>query len=164
MPIRQVPRLIAQLYQTTDELNSLFPRPFTPDGHLVGSIGEVVAAYLYGVDLARCSTPGFDGRMKDGRTVEIKLTARNRVSISRSDKYADLLIVLQLNSKVGFKEIYAGKFPVKFVDSKKETSRGYHLCSTKELETELKKLDVLNRVKQVESMGILNSKFRKERQ
>jgi hypothetical protein len=46
--VRGVPALIAQLYQIVRALNKLFPdRPFTPDGHLVGSIGEVIAADTY---------------------------------------------------------------------------------------------------------------------
>ncbi len=46
--VRGVPALIVQLYQTVRALNKLFPdRPFTPDGHLVGSIGEVIAADTY---------------------------------------------------------------------------------------------------------------------
>lgn len=40
-----IPALISQLFCIVGALNDLYPdRPFTPDGHLVGSIGEVVAA------------------------------------------------------------------------------------------------------------------------
>jgi hypothetical protein len=43
-----IPELIGQLFKTVRALNEIFPdRPFTPDGHLVGSIGEVVAAETY---------------------------------------------------------------------------------------------------------------------
>jgi hypothetical protein len=36
---------VARIYQATAELEALYPgRKFTPDGHLVGSIGEVIAA------------------------------------------------------------------------------------------------------------------------
>jgi hypothetical protein len=46
--IGQVPALIRALYRTVAELQTLFPdRPFTPDGHLVGSLGEVIAAHNY---------------------------------------------------------------------------------------------------------------------
>ncbi len=44
----EIPALIGDVLKTTQRLNSLFEgRPFTPDGHLVGSIGEVVAEYIY---------------------------------------------------------------------------------------------------------------------
>jgi hypothetical protein len=36
----RVSDLIRQVYVIVDELESLFPRRFIPDGHLVGSIGE----------------------------------------------------------------------------------------------------------------------------
>jgi hypothetical protein len=35
---REVPRLITQLYEVTDELEERFGRKFTPDGHLMGSL------------------------------------------------------------------------------------------------------------------------------
>ena len=41
----EVTRLIEDLYTASDGLLQMFPgRKFTLDGHLVGSIGEVVAA------------------------------------------------------------------------------------------------------------------------
>jgi hypothetical protein len=40
-----LPEPVARIYKATTELEALYPgRKFTPDGHLVGSIGEVVAA------------------------------------------------------------------------------------------------------------------------
>ncbi len=51
-PIGKVPGLIGQLYELVAQLEALFPsRRFTPDGHLVGSIGEVIAAHRYGLQL-----------------------------------------------------------------------------------------------------------------
>jgi len=36
---------VAKIYEAVEELRQEFPgRPFTPDGHLVGSIGEVIAS------------------------------------------------------------------------------------------------------------------------
>ena len=52
--IRALPVLICQLFQTVRSLSKIYPdRPFTPDGHLVGSIGEVVAADTYGLILEK---------------------------------------------------------------------------------------------------------------
>ena len=68
--IRGIPALIAQLFSTVQALNTLYPgRPFTPDGHLVGSIGEVVAADTYGLTLEKVGTKGFDARTEDRKTV-----------------------------------------------------------------------------------------------
>ena len=40
-PVEKVPGLVGELYALVAQLEALFPgRRFTPDGHLVGSIGE----------------------------------------------------------------------------------------------------------------------------
>ena len=71
----QVARYLDDLYTASDGLEQIFPgRKFTLDGHLVGSIGEVVAAYIFDLDLNPASTLGHDARSQDGRNVEIKLT------------------------------------------------------------------------------------------
>jgi hypothetical protein len=139
MSIRELPRLIAKLYETVLELESLEEfkgRPFTPDGHLVGSIGEVVAAYVYGVRLERCSNPGFDGKLEDGRTVEIKLTGRDSVDISETTtgEYAACLICLKLDHRIGFREVYAGRFPEDIVRERKMGKRGFASFTIKSLE------------------------------
>ena len=81
--IRASPALIGQLFRTVQALNRIYPdRPFTPDGHLVGSIGEVVAADTYGLILEKCSNEGFDAKAKGGQTVEIKLTGGTSVAVA----------------------------------------------------------------------------------
>ena len=43
--VEQVPALVRELYAATAQLQALFPsRKFTLDGHLVGSVGEVIAS------------------------------------------------------------------------------------------------------------------------
>lgn len=50
--IEQVPSKIKEIYKIVEELESLFSgRHFTPDGHMVGSIGEVLAAHHYSLEL-----------------------------------------------------------------------------------------------------------------
>ena len=47
-----IPNLIRRLYAIVADLETAFPgRKFTPDGPLVGSIGEVLAAHRYGLEL-----------------------------------------------------------------------------------------------------------------
>lgn len=80
------------LYTASDGLERQFPgRKFTLDGHLVGSIGEVVAACIFDLDLNPASTPGHDARSPDGKNVEIKLTQGSRVAIRHEPEH---LIVL----------------------------------------------------------------------
>jgi hypothetical protein len=62
-PIR-FPKLMAELYGLVTELELMFQRPFTPDGHMVGSIGEALAAHYYGLTQYRTSR---SLRMASGR-------------------------------------------------------------------------------------------------
>ncbi len=127
--MEEVPRLIAELYRVTRRLGGLFSRPFTPDGHLVGSIGEVVAEYLYDLVLENCSTPQIDAHTRQGQTVQIKLTGEQgksfgfRWSGAMEIAHADLLVCLKLTSS-GFEEIYAGEFPVDFLTGRADSSNG----------------------------------------
>jgi len=50
--IHRVPALVRHLYGIVEQFERLFPgRRFTPDGHLVGSIGEAIAASEFGIVL-----------------------------------------------------------------------------------------------------------------
>jgi hypothetical protein len=137
--IEEVPVLIGELFKVTRRLNSIFEgRPFTPDGHLVGSIGEVVAEYIYGVRLEPCSTAFVDARTRDQRTVQIKLTGENGRSYGvrwsgRPELVPpDFLICLKLNSD-GFTEIYNDVFPVDLLADRKIPSNGQLALSVKSL-------------------------------
>lgn len=73
---------LEKLYEASARLEAIFPgRKFTLDGHLVGSIGEVVAANVFDLDLNRASTLGHDAVCRAGRCVEIKLTQGKGVAI-----------------------------------------------------------------------------------
>ena len=105
-PTEQVPRLIKALYVVVNELETLFPgRHFTPDGHLVGSLGEVTAAYLYDLELLPASVPAHDAKTRDGRLVQIKATQADRVAL-RSE--SDYLLVLRFSPDGNSQEIYNG--------------------------------------------------------
>jgi hypothetical protein len=55
-------KAVTDLYSVVRELEELFPgRPFTPDGHLVGSLGECLVADAYGLQLMAPSNEGNDG-------------------------------------------------------------------------------------------------------
>jgi hypothetical protein len=99
--------LIRQLYSVVAALEEEFEgRKFTPDGHLVGSIGEVVAAYAFGLTLLPASSEGHDAVAQDGTKVQIKLTGGSRgVSLYGQP---DHLIVLQLIANREFVTVYNG--------------------------------------------------------
>jgi hypothetical protein len=90
---------VCRLYEIVDELEHLFPgRSFTPDGHLVGSIGESLAAYMFDLELKPAAYKGSDATAPDGRSVEIKASQGNSVALSAyADPIPDLLIVLHLH-------------------------------------------------------------------
>ncbi len=154
--VRGVPALIVQLYQTVRALNKLFPdRPFTPDGHLVGSIGEVIAADTYDLTLEKCSNAGFDAKTQTLRTVEIKLTGGDSVSVSGDCNPPEFLIVLKLNAKTGFTEIYNGEFPVELWKRKSASKRKVVSLRL----NELKKLKPAQVLEAKHSLGELNRLF-----
>jgi hypothetical protein len=70
-----------------DELEALWPsRSFTIDGHLIGSVGEVLAAEQYGLDLLPCSAPCHDGKHRaSGTPVQVKVTQGSAVAFSSGD-------------------------------------------------------------------------------
>lgn len=85
---RDVTAYLDDLYAASEGLERLFPgREFTLDGHLVGSVGEVVAAYMFDLDLNAALTQGHDAVSKDGRKVEIKLTQGKGVAIRHEPEH-----------------------------------------------------------------------------
>lgn len=101
-----ISELVRNLYDVVDRLQELYPdRRFTPDGHLVGSLGEVLAANTYGLELLPSSSERHDARAPDGRLVQVKATQTRRVSIYSEP---DHLIVLKLYRDGSFEEVYNG--------------------------------------------------------
>ena len=97
---------IKELYKITNELESSYPgRKFTIDGHLVGSIGEVIVAEYYGLALLHNSSETHDAVSADGKYVQIKATQINRIAISSEPEY---LIVIKLFSDGSWEEVYNG--------------------------------------------------------
>ena len=100
--------LLASLYGIVDRLETLFSsRKFTPDGHLVGSIGEVIAAHMFGLTLLPASYPDHDAEAGDGRRVQIKLTQGARGVALRAEP--DHLLVLLLAPDRAIKLVYNGR-------------------------------------------------------
>jgi hypothetical protein len=102
--------LVRRLYEVVDEFEQLFPgRRFTPDGHLVGSIGEVLAADAFGLTLMTASNEGYDALTASGLRVEIKATQGISVSLAHVEKLlADRLIVLKLDRHGAVEVVYNG--------------------------------------------------------
>jgi hypothetical protein len=100
-----LPSPVADIYRAVADLEKLYPgRKFAPDGHLVGSIGEVIAAEHFGLTLYGMSKTGHDAFDANG-DVQIKLATGNSVSV-----FADCarLIVLRIVSPKQAEIVYDG--------------------------------------------------------
>ncbi len=106
--IEQIPGLITQIYEIVAELENLWPnRRFTPDGHLVGSIGEVLAAYYYGLELLPQSSKVHDAVSKDDRKIKVQIKATQINSVALRSKPEHLLVLRILKDGTA-KEVYNG--------------------------------------------------------
>ena len=101
----RIPGLLKRLYEIVAELEVLYPgRKFTPDGHLVGSLGEVIAAHDYDLVLLDASAKTHDAR-KDGKLIQIKATQGKSVAFYGKP---DHLLVMKLRKDGSTDEIYNG--------------------------------------------------------
>ena len=108
MSVERILELVRQLYKVVSELDELFKdekRSFTPDGHLVGSIGEVLAKYRYGLELLPNSSETHDAIAPDSRMVQIMATQGSRVALSSRPDY---LVVLKIAKDGTAHEVYNG--------------------------------------------------------
>lgn len=94
---QSVSDLILGVFSACQELSRITGRPFSPDGHLVGSLGEVFAADQLGLILMSPSNHGYDAIDSDGLKVEIKATTRNTIALSASGTLAERLVVVQFD-------------------------------------------------------------------
>ena len=98
--------LIKQIYSVVGELEEMFPgRPFTPDGHMVGSIGECLVADAYGLTLMPPSNAGYDAETADGVQVEIKATQSKPVAFRSCSQHT---IVILIHNDGTFETCYNG--------------------------------------------------------
>lgn len=95
--LAMVPDLIRQLYTVLDEMAFLFQRRLEPGGYLDQKIGEVLAAYVYDLDLIRNRSDDSEAKSSDGRSVQVRTTraqaSRKTVALRNA---CDHLLVVQL--------------------------------------------------------------------
>jgi len=100
-----LPPQVAAIYRAVEELEARYPgRKFTPDGYLVGSIGEVVAAEALNLTLYPGSHPIHDAFNAEG-DVQIKMTGSSNVSMYASCRR---LVVLRVVSPSEAEIVYDG--------------------------------------------------------
>lgn len=97
--------LVRSLYEITARLNQLHPhRNFTLDGILVGSLGEVLAEYHYGLSPLDTGTKCHDCCIGD-HNVQVKTTQRDAIQIGEPCEH---LIALKLLPDGTVEEIFNG--------------------------------------------------------
>lgn len=131
--------LVKQLYATVNELEVMFPgRHFTPDGHMVGSLGECLVADAYNLDLKTASNKGYDAITESGLEVEIKATQSKTVAFRSQPQHT---IIIKILPDGTFEEIYNG--PGSFVW---EQFKGKQLPSNGQFQISLSRLRELNKM------------------
>jgi len=126
--------LVRLIFEACAELSRRSGRSVSPDGHLVGSLGEIYAAQALGLRLETASNAGFDAVDVDGRRVEIKTTTRASISLSASGTLAQRLIVVQLDVETGAAQIvYDGDAAVVWDLAGKPGKNGQRRVSIKRL-------------------------------
>lgn len=133
MSVEQIPDLIGRLYGVVAELERFFPqRKFTPDGILVGSIGEVLAEYYYGLTLLPQNNANHDACTSDGTQVQVKTTQRSSVDIRTEP---DHLLVLRLRADGKCDEVFNGPGSLVWecVSSKPMPKAGFYSVSLSKL-------------------------------
>ena len=138
---------IKMLYSVSRELEELFPgRHYTPDGHMIGSIGEALAACCYGLTLFEASAETHDAKAPDGRLVQIKATQIDRVALSSEP---DWLLVLQIHPDGTFSEVYNGPGKLAWTHCGKMQKNGQQpisLTKLRSLQAEVPEADRLKRI------------------
>lgn len=138
---------IKTLYRVSHELEQLFPgRHYTPDGHMIGSIGEALAACCYGLTLFEASAETHDAKASDGRLVQIKATQIDRVALSSKPKW---LLVLQIHPDGTFSEVYNGPGKLAWEhcwEKQKNGQQPISLAKLRSLQDEVPEEDRLKRI------------------
>ena len=143
----QVAEKVQLLYKISQDLETLFPgRHYSPDGHMIGSIGEALAASFYGLDLFTASEETHDAKAPDGRLVQIKATQIQRVSLSSEPEW---LLVLKINRDGTFSEEYNGPGALVWTHCGKMQKNGQRPISLTMLHQLQEKVPVSHRLQRI---------------
>lgn len=126
--------LVRLIFQACAKLSRRSGRRVSPDGHLVGSLGEIHAAHALGLRLETASNAGFDAVDSLGRRVEIKTTTRSSIALAASGTLAERLVVVLLDSETGAAQIiYDGEAAVAWDIAGKPGKNGQRRLSIQKL-------------------------------
>jgi hypothetical protein len=102
----ELPEEVVHLYEIVSVLEQRYPgRKFTLDGHLVGSLGEVIAEQTFRIRLHPASHPIHDARSFDGKEVQVKLTGGKQIALRAKP---DWLLVMKIVNPAQAEVAYNG--------------------------------------------------------
>ncbi len=138
-----IKKKLYELLNIVNELEERFPgRKFTLDGHLFGSLGEVIASDFYNIELAPTGTKTYDGTI-NGKEVQIKITQGSSVDINNIPHH---LLVLRWDKQNGeVYEVYNG--PCDWLRERKITKNGWYTVTLNKLYDENNKISDSKRLK-----------------
>jgi hypothetical protein len=102
----ELPTLLHQFYGTLEELQATFPRRFVPEGCLDQSLGDVLAAVMYDLELVASHAKVSEAKTSDGQRVQLKVTRSKKGTVGLYDR-PEALLVLQ-HSGESLIELYNG--------------------------------------------------------
>jgi len=95
------------IYKAVKSLTKRYGRKFTPDGVLLGTLGEVLAEEKYDLKLLSPKTKDFDATDCRGRKVQIRCNQRNTTPIKKGATKG-VFLALKLLPDGSIKEIFNG--------------------------------------------------------
>lgn len=151
--IKQIPDLIKELYSVVNKLEDNFPgRHFTLDGHLVGSIGEVIASYYYNLELLQASVATHDAQSTDGKMVQIKATQGDTVGLRSEPQH---LLVIKILKDGNIEEIFNGPGKIAWDNSGKMQKNGQRPISVNKLRNLMESMPDDIRLKSISNFNCL---------
>jgi len=98
---------VQAIYRAVENLTKRFGRKFTPDGVLVGTLGEVLAEEKYDLRLHPPKTKDFDAKDCRGREVQIRCNQRTTTPIKKGATKG-IFLALKLLPNGTIEEIFNG--------------------------------------------------------
>ena len=125
VPTQDAGQLIRQFYALTSKLDRLFPkRSFIPDGHVVESFCEVLAAQAFNLELLPASSKVHNARTADHSVmVQIK-SVQGETVVLRNDQIPQHLLVLKLSPSGDPELIFNGPGSIAYSTAGKQPSNG----------------------------------------
>lgn len=128
-PRLKLPVEVATIFEAVKALEARYDRKFTVDGHLLGSIGEVVAKEALGIALYPMGHPNHDA-YDDAGDVQVKMTAGKSIAMYGPSVR---LVVLRVISNSEAEIFYDGPGELPWTNAGKEGKNGQRVISLTKL-------------------------------